>query len=195
MSRTYLIIFGLLIVILSCTPEKKPVSRPSSIPVREFGGNFSLKSKDGDWKLFSTNGKVRVIYFGFTFCPDICPMALGKLSKTLKQLSPKKRDQVLPVFISVDYKRDNAETVGEYVEYFAPDFVGLAGSKEQIDKVTKQYGAFYKFVKLENSALEYTVDHMSRFFLIKKSGEFYKSYTNIETDSEFMNDLKELTGD
>ena len=187
-------IFILFILLLtsSCLNDREPKSRPSTLSQKKLGGDFVLAHHSGDWKLSSTNGKLRVIYFGFTTCPDICPMALTKLNKVLKRLSSEHLNKVQPIFVSVDYKRDTATSVNEYVEFFGKDYIGLTGSKEQIEKVTKDYGVFFEFVPLKDSALKYTVDHTSRFYLINKEGSLHKSYTNISDEPDFIADIYSL---
>ncbi len=151
-----------------------------------------MAHKSGEWKLSSTNGKLRILYFGFTTCPDICPMSLNKLSKVLKKLNVEQLKEIQPVFISVDWKRDTPKSVAEYVDFFGKGYIGLTGSKEQIEKVAKDYGVFFEFVPLKDSALEYTVDHVSRFYLIDKEGNFYKSYSNITDEPDFIVDITTL---
>lgn len=187
----WIILFTLFLV-ASCQQDEGPKSRPSTLTQKKLGGDFTLAHKSGDWKLSSTDGKLRVIYFGFTTCPDICPMALNKLSKVLKRLNPEQLKEVQPIFVSVDYKRDTATSVDEYVDFFGKGYVGLTGTKEQIEKVTKDYGVFFEFVPLKDSALKYTVDHTSRFYLINKDGSFYKSYSNISDEPDFIVDINTL---
>lgn len=183
-----------LFLFSSCQKEETPKSRPSSLIQKNLGGDFTLSHKSGEWKLSSTNGKVRVLYFGFTTCPDICPMSLNKLSKVLKILSKEKQAKIQPVFISVDYKRDTPASVDEYVDFFGKGYIGLTGTKEQIEKVTKDYGVFFEFTPLKDSALKYTVDHTSRFYVIDQAGKFIKSYSNIKDEPDFIVDLNRLLG-
>jgi protein SCO1/2 len=187
----WFILFTLFLV-SSCQQDEGPKSRPSTLAQKKLGGDFTLAHKSGDWKLSSSNGKLRVIYFGFTTCPDICPMALNKLSKVLKRLNSEQLKEVQSIFVSVDYKRDTVASVDEYVDFFGKGYVGLTGTKKQIEKVTKDYGVFFEFVPLKDSALKYTVDHTSRFYLINKDGSFYKSYTNISDEPDFIVDINTL---
>jgi protein SCO1/2 len=189
MIRMKIMCFLLILAIFaSCNNQQE------SLVLKEdsFGGDFSLESSEGPWSLFGSNGKVRVLYFGFTHCPDICPMSLSKLSLQLKKFTQQELQQILPVFISVDYQRDNAKSCNEYASYFNRDIIGLSGNQEAIEKVTKQYGVYFKFVPLQNSAMGYTVDHSSRFYIIDKKGKYYSSYTEIENNSNFLNDIRKL---
>lgn len=185
---------GLLVFILSfgivglvLVNKKKEHSRYDHL-----GGPFALEHASGQKTLADFAGKPVVLYFGFTTCPDICPMALHKLERTLDKLSFEQRANVHKVFISVDYKRDDAAKVDNYVKFFGSDIVGLAGNKKQIEDVAKKYAVHFQFTPLENSALEYTVDHTSRFFLINKEGKLLNSYSDITHDDTFLNDLKRM---
>jgi cytochrome oxidase Cu insertion factor (SCO1/SenC/PrrC family) len=189
-----------LLMLVNCTPQapskRKVVSRPSSIVSKELGGNFTLSgfidNKIQDWSLFSSNGKIRILYFGFTHCPDVCPTALSKLANKLKIFSKDKLSKIQPIFISVDHKRDDAQKVQKYVEYFSESNIGLTGTQASIDKVTNQYGIYYKLVPQKDSEMEYTVDHSSRYIIINKDGKFYNSYSDL--DEIFLKDLKILVG-
>ena len=182
---------------LGCVKEPNftpPVSRPSSIKFKKMGGDFKLRvyknKKERYWALSESKGKVRILYFGFTFCPDICPVSLTKLTKLLKNFSEENQLLIQPVFISVDYQRDNAQKVDRYSKYYSSKMIGLSGSKEEIEKVAKQYGAYFKISKQADSALKFTVDHTSRYFLVDKKGELFNSYST--TDASFVSDLKKL---
>ncbi len=182
----------IFILFLSCKKEQKVISRPSTLVMKKLGGNFTLENAKGKWSLFESNGRVRLLYFGYTFCPDVCPMALNKLTAIFKNLKDKEKEKILPIFISVDYKRDTGKKVKKYVEYFSPLYIGLAGTQKQIEKVTGQYGVYFKLTPLENSALGYSVDHSSRYFLINKDGSLYKTYSFIEKNEQFLLDFKKL---
>lgn len=136
----------------------------------DLGGNFTLQGVDGTISLENLKGQVVVMYMGFTHCPDICPTSLTTMAKALEGLPTDVGAQVLPIFISVDHKRDKPADVDSYIKYYIPGGVGLTGNKEEIDKVVKQYGAYYKFVDTKDSAMEFTVDHTSRFYIIDAQG-------------------------
>ena len=140
-----------------------------------LGGDFSLYNSGKTYKLSDFSGKLVVMYFGYTSCPDVCPTTLGVISLGLKALTPEQMAQVQPIFISVDSERDSVdgEKLMKYAQHFNPSFIGLSGTNEQVSAVTRQYGAFYAKVK-SNSALGYLVDHTSRTYLIDKKGKPFK---------------------
>ncbi len=157
-----------------------------------LGGDFTLTHISGDKSLKDLKGKPSVLYFGFTSCPDICPLSLNKLNKVIDKIGPKTHGLINKVFISVDYKRDDPKKVDEYGRYFSDDFISLAGSEEQIKDITKKYAVHFEFVPLKDSALGYTVDHTSRFYLLGADGKIVNTYSDIINDPKFTNDLKEL---
>lgn len=182
-----LIFFGMKFYYFQTTPKLPTVSIYDHL-----GGDFSLQHISGTKTLEDLKGKPSILYFGFTSCPDVCPLSLNKLNKTLDNIDPKIHEKVNKVFISVDYKRDTPKKVHEYGQYFSEDFLSLTGNKEQIEDITKKFAVHFEFVPLEDSALKYTVDHTSRFFLLNKKGEIVNSYSDIVNDEQFTKDLKNM---
>lgn len=158
----------------------------------DIGGDFTLKHISGPYTLEKLKGKPSVLYFGFASCPDVCPLSLNKLMKVIDKTNPKIHKLINKVFISVDYKRDTAKLVHEYGKYFGEDFISLVGSKEQIESITKKYAVHFEFVPMKDSAMEYTVDHTSRYYLLNKEGKVVGSYSDITNDTQFTKDLKKL---
>jgi protein SCO1/2 len=123
-------------------------------------------------------GKYMLIYFGFTFCPDVCPTELQVISGALEQLGDKAA-KVQPIFVSVDPDRDTPEVLAKYVKQFDPRLIGLTGTPDQIATVAKAYRVFYQKVKDEaadgtksSDPNDYTVDHSSVAYLMGPNGEF-----------------------
>ncbi len=153
------------------------------------GGEFALQSNQGPIKLSDFSGKVVLIYFGYTYCPDICPTSLALISGALKLLSNKERENVQSLFISVDPGRDTVERLAEYANFFDPNILGITGNKAEIDDITKRFGAFYQIYdqgaqndsshngeviqsgKEKGSAVGYVVDHSSQTVVVGKDGE------------------------
>ncbi len=137
-----------------------------------IGGPFTLTDHTGrrvteqDFR-----GKHMLVFFGFTHCPDICPAELQVITAALEALG-EKGEQVTPVFVSVDPKRDDVAQMAAYVSNFHPRMVGLTGSEEEIRAVAKAFRVYYAEVKDENSAAGYTVDHSSIVYLMSPQGEY-----------------------
>ena len=135
-----------------------------------IGGDFTLDSPNGPVSLHDFEGKVVAIYFGYTFCPDICPTSLAALAQAVDALTPEQRARVQGVFISVDPGRDTPERADQYARNFHPQFVGLSGKEATIADVAKRYFVLYEKVEMPDSAMDYAVDHSSIVYIVNKNG-------------------------
>ncbi len=134
----------------------------------KIGGDFELTNQFNDpYSLSDSRGKVVILFFGFTHCPDVCPNTLGAVQTALSQLGTL-AEQVDTLMISVDPKRDSPEILEEYMKYFNNNFIGLTGELNKIDEIVKQYNGFYSYSKNGSS---YSVDHTSNLYLIDRQGE------------------------
>jgi len=150
-----------------CTPST-PTFQNTDITGADFGKNFTLTDHTGKTRSLSDyQGKVALIFFGFTQCPDVCPTTLAELSEVMKKLGSG-ADRVQVLFITVDPERDTQTVLGQYVPAFDPRFVGLTGSVEQIAAVAKDFKAFYQKVPTPNGS--YTVDHFSGMYAFDATG-------------------------
>ena len=130
-----------------------------------------LQSGSSTINLYDTNdNRVRVVYFGYTHCPDVCPTSLAILSAAMKTLPNDTLDKIAPIFITLDPQRDTGEVADEYAKHFHPRLLGASGSNEQIQQLAKRYGVLYQITQLEDSAMEYAVDHSSYFYFIASDG-------------------------
>lgn len=134
------------------------------------GGDFRLQSWRGPVSLSDLRGKLVLIYFGYTWCPDICPTNLAIMSLALKQLSADEREQVQALFVSVDPARDSVERLKTFAEYFDPAILGMTGSEQAIADVARRYGAAYRRSEQGDSAMGYTVDHSSYTYVVDRNG-------------------------
>ncbi|MCW8329930.1 SCO family protein [Photobacterium sp. SDRW27] len=116
------------------------------------------------------DSRLRVIYFGYTHCPDVCPTSLAVLSAALQELTPEKLAQLWPIFITLDPERDTPEKSAEYAQYFHKNIIGMTGTTAQTKGLAEKYGVLYMRTELEGSALEYAVDHSSYFYFLKPDG-------------------------
>lgn len=137
----------------------------------DIGGPFELVNQDGktvtdaDFK-----GKLQLVYFGYTYCPDACPTALGVMAAALDKLDVA-GERVTPMLISIDPERDTPESLKEYVANFHPRLVGLTGTAEQVAKAAKEYRVFYQ--KQPGASGEaYLMDHSTLIYLMDAEGKF-----------------------
>ena len=135
------------------------------------GGDFTLESASGPVSLKDYRGKLVLVYFGYTFCPDICPTSLASTAEGLKQLKPEEAARVAMVFISVDPERDTPPRLKEYAEFFHPSLVGVTGTPENLAEIAKRYGVFYARQKVETAGGGYVVDHSADTYVVGPNGQ------------------------
>ncbi len=137
-----------------------------------IGGPFELVQHDGKPVTNETfNGELMLIYFGFTFCPDVCPTELQIMSTAL-DLVGEDAAQVRPILISIDPERDTVGVMAQYVAHFHPRMTGLTGTPEQIAAAARAYRIYYQRVEDPSSNAAYTMDHSSIVYLMDKEGQF-----------------------
>lgn len=134
------------------------------------GGHFTLKKQDGTIFDSKISNKLMLIYFGFTYCPDVCPTTLIKMADVIDRLG-EDSDNVNSIFISIDPERDKEEVIKDYVSAFHDEIIGLTGSEEQISSVAKDWGVYYQKEDIEGSE-DYTVNHLDIIFLANANGEY-----------------------
>jgi protein SCO1/2 len=134
------------------------------------GGDFTLSSAAGPVSLADFRGKVVLIYFGYTWCPDICPLNLSYLRLALDALTAEERKRVQILFVSVDPERDAPERLREYTAYFAPEILGVTGTPEEVAETAALYGAAYRRGEPKDSAMGYFVDHSAYTYLVDTAG-------------------------
>ena len=160
------------------------ISPPKAMP------DFTLQSAQGPLTLSSFRGKLVVLYFGYTNCPDICPLTLANLRQAMDQIGDKAKD-VQVLFVSVDWKRDTPEKMASYAAAFRPDFIGLTGSQDQIDKVTRDFGIFY-LLNVPDVKGYYSVDHTATTLVLDRSGALVLTWPNGTSPAESASDLIKL---
>lgn len=118
--------------------------------------------------------RIRVIYFGFTRCPDVCPTSLAMLSAALKQIEPQYLSDIRPIFITLDPEHDSGDDAQKYAHYFHPNIEGYSGSVETIAQLAQRYGVIFQKTELKDSDLTYTIDHSSYFYFVDANGDLLK---------------------
>lgn len=171
----------------------KVTNTPMDVAGVQIGGAFTLTDHNGNTvtdKAYS--GQYKLIYFGFTYCPAICPTELQKISQVLRDLG-EQAEQIQPLFITVDPERDTPEVMREYVKLFHPKIIGLSGEPEQIAPVLKNYKIYANKVEDEDMS-DYTMDHSSLIYLMDEDNNL-KSVYRIEDDAAFiLKDIKSHLG-
>jgi protein SCO1 len=156
------------------------------------GGPFTLA--DGTGRPVTDRdfrGKYMLVYFGYTFCPDVCPTTLNEVADALDHLGGK-ADRLQPVFITVDPKRDTPAVVKQYVAAFTPRLIGLTGSDEQIATVAREYRVYYAEHRTGPGPNDYSMDHSSVLYLMGPDGRFIAPIRADEDGSQMAADLGRL---
>ena len=130
--------------------------------------SIELDSADGPVKLSDFDGEVVILYFGYTFCPDVCPITLAKLDRSLEIIGEGAED-VNVIMVSVDPQRDTPEMLKEYVEHFNEDFIGVTGDLDTIDRIATMYGVYYE-AEEGTDATGYLVNHTATVMVIDRDG-------------------------
>jgi protein SCO1 len=133
------------------------------------GGDFTLQSATGPVSLKDYRGKVALVYFGYTYCPDICPTSLAATAQALGQLAPAELARVQTIFISVDPERDTPARLKDYGAFFHPSIVGVTGTPAEIAEVAKRYGASYAKQQVAGAS-NYVVDHSALTYVVAPDG-------------------------
>ena len=150
-----------------------PAARPA------VGGPFALIDTQGRAVTDADfRGRLMLVFFGFTYCPDVCPTALTSIAQALDRLGPD-ADKVVPVFITVDPERDTPAQLKEYIRHFHPRLVGLTGTPEQVAAAAKAYRVYYAKARPQNAPPdEYTMDHTSITYLMGRDGKFLAHFSH-----------------
>ena len=154
----------------------------------KIGGPFNLVNQDGV-NVSETDfmGRYMLIYFGYTYCPDVCPTGLTEMSNTLDMLGAD-AEKIVPIFISVDPARDTPDQLREYASYFHPRLIGMTGTPEQVASVAKAYRVYFAKVESKDADADpddYSVDHSAVTYLMDPNGEFTQHFSH-GTDAETM---------
>lgn len=157
--------------------------------------DFRVSTIEGEVTKESFKGKALAVYFGYTYCPDVCPTSLSSLASALDSFDKEKIKDFTGIFISVDPNRDTLKNLKSYTNYFHPNFIGATSSKENIDDITNRYGSYYKKVELENSAMGYSVSHTSFIYLFDKEGHFVAKVDHFSDPGKIKESLEKVLRD
>ncbi|MFG6667979.1 SCO family protein [Halomonas sp. HNIBRBA4712] len=153
---------------------------------------FSLTNDDGEpAQAEDYRGKTTLVYFGYTQCPDVCPLTLARFASIFNELSEAERDDVQMLLISVDPNRDTPEVLKRYTDAFGPEFTGLTGDREEIDALTNRYRIAYSFEE-PNERGDYIVNHSSAVFAFNEEGEPRFLVRDPHSDQDVLADLRSV---
>ncbi|MGM0522002.1 MAG: SCO family protein [Pseudomonadota bacterium] len=172
--------FGLYRYMVAPDQNGEPIGGPIELPSTQ--GNFSLSQLEED--------QLAVVSFGYTYCPDVCPMNQAVKKQALTQLTPEQRERVVPLMISVDPERDSIERLREYTGFFGERFIGATGSQAQLEDIAERYGVIWRRAEAEGSAMEYTIDHSASLYLVNREGDIVQRVLYSPTAGALTSALK-----
>lgn len=185
-----LLLAGFVAVLGGC--NRAPTFKSTDITGAQIGGALALTDHTGKPRtLADFKGKVVVVFFGFTQCPDVCPTTLSELAGAMKELGAKAKD-VQVLFVTVDPERDTTELLAQYVPAFDPTFLGLRGSEAELQAVAKDFKVFYR--KNPSPSGGYTMDHTAGSFVFDKQGRIRLLVPYGAGPAVFAHDLSQLLG-
>ena len=199
MRQIRMITWGLVLAMIAFLgyswffPSKSPV-----VNIADEVRPFSLTNHKGEPTTHEDfAGKHMLIFFGYSFCPDVCPTELSKVSLALEMLEAMGRsiDNLQPLFITIDPKRDTVEQLNDYVGLFHPKLIGLTGTPDEIDAVAKTYQIYYKKSDPDDTSDGYLMDHMSLLFLLDGTARRIYMFPATTSPAELVKALEPLTNE
>jgi protein SCO1/2 len=188
----YVFLLMTLVLFSACKPAPAPTaSNATDITGADFAKTLTLTDHNGKLRSMSDfKGKVVVLFFGFTHCPDVCPTTMSDLKQTMKLLG-KKSDEVQVLFVTVDPERDTQEVLAKFVPSFDARFIGLRGSLQETAETLGNFKIFYSKVPGKNKA-DYSIDHSAGMYVFDKDGKvrLYVGYGQKPT--EIASDISKL---
>ena len=157
-----------------------------------LGGEFTLHHAEGSASLSDFRGQVVVLYFGFLNCPEVCPTSMSMITKALNKLDDNELQQVKPILVSIDPERDSFEQIKKFTEYFHPQILGVTGSREEIDLVANEYGAFNEVIESTTDGSDYEFRHSSRYYVVDQNGELIDAMRHSTTANELVARIRTL---
>jgi len=190
--KTFLFAFLALGVLFVGVKVTKPMFEEHRDAVRY---KFNLETVDGPITQEDFKGKVVALYFGYMYCPDVCPTSLSSLSEALKTLPQEEQENFKGLFVSVDPKRDSLEHLKGYAAYFHKNFIGATIDDEKyLHELTERYGGYFRKVALEGSKMGYSVNHTSDIFLFDKNGNYSSKIPHMARQEDIIKALRKAEG-
>jgi uroporphyrin-III C-methyltransferase len=176
-----------LIAVLALTQVPRLLQfAPQPAPI---GGPFTLSDQSGKTADDTDfRGRLMLVYFGYTYCPDVCPTTLNRMMHAYAGLDAGQQAQLAPIFVTVDPERDTVPQMKDYVESFSPALIGLTGTPEQIAAIERGY---HVYARKSGTGETYTMDHSSIIYLMGKDGRFLRHFNGDATEQEIADGLKQ----
>ena len=178
-----------LIIVIGCKPDTfRGTELPNTLPVIDF----TLTDQHGQpFTMSRQKGNIVLLFFGYTYCPDVCPMTLSNWKRVHDALGAD-TTKVKFVYITVDPERDTQKKLAEHLRIFSRDFIGLTGTSDELNPVYDDYHIFHEKEKISGSATGYLVNHSARINLFDRSGHWRLSYQYNTPAEDIVHDIKRL---
>ncbi len=183
-SKKWLINLALALV---CQGTLATIVAAHELSTREIagnGGDFILQSFDGPVSLEQYRGNVVLLFFGYTSCPDICPIALSVLSNVFSKLEAQELERVTALFVSLDPGRDTPELLRKYTSYFHRNIIGVTDRTEVINQITDNYGVVYERKEVSSSPIGYVISHTLDILVVNGEGQLLERRIQPATSTE-----------
>ena len=185
------LLLGLIAVFLVLNPTRSYTFQGSLIDPPVAAPPFVLTNVDGEhFQLDDLAGQIVIMFFGYTGCPDVCPVTLSEFLQIRSKLGSQ-AEKVSFVFVTVDPERDTSERMKKYLTNFDPEIIGLTGTREELEPVWASYGVYEAKLE-ESSAGNYLVDHSSRTYVIDAEGNLLLTYAFGTEDKVITEDVRHL---
>ena len=187
-----------LVMLAPACRSDTPEDEPQNMPVLqdygdELGGDFTLTDHNGQrFDLSQHRGEAHLTFFGYTYCPDVCPSTLSKLSLVYEHLNAGPDERIRTLFVSVDPERDTPVQLKDYLQYFSTvDVLGLTGPVEDIDRVVAQYGTMYEKADTDSKA-GYLINHSTLLYLIDRQGKVCYLFRQDDSPEYIASGIKQV---
>ena len=181
---------GTCLILALYLPGFRPQPQATYTGVAAVGGPFTLEDTKGNTVTEAVlKGHYSLVYFGYTYCPDICPLALTNITQALQIVGPM-GDDVLPLFITIDPERDTKEVLAEYIGHFHPRMVALTGTPEQIKAAEQAYRVFAEKAPGSADKASYSMDHTGYVYLMDRNGHYVAHFQKDATPKNIADRLR-----
>ncbi len=141
----------------------------------------------------TSDSRIRIVYFGFTRCPDVCPTSLAMLAGALNQIDDETKQKLRPIFVSLDPERDDGALSAQYAHYFHKRIEGVSAPLDITTPLAHSYGVIFRKTELPNSELKYTLDHSSYFYFLQPDGTLITKVPHTQNPAPIVEAIKEIT--
>ncbi len=181
-----------LLWLFGCQPTQKPVFKATDISGAAFGRRLDLTDHNGvRRRLDDFRGKLIVLFFGYTHCPDVCPTTLSDVAAAMAMLTPEEAARVQVLFVTVDPERDQPDMLKQYVPYFHPTFLGLYGTPEEVAAAASEFRIHYRR-HVEPGASDYLVDHTAGSYVLDQQARLRLFQPYAQPPADIAHDLRLL---